>query len=781
MQQRRGIQSKITNPNFMKPPNRSTNPSTISSQYNPQDIPNPFTKQPKLASDPLPSSQAISKTILLKLKQARTTGTINISNLHLTEIPSEIMDPNVNIPDINWWEMVDITRLDASNNNLSETSFNDTDHSLSQLSYLISLRFANNNFTFFPNSLYTLSNLKLLDMSCNKITTLNGSQLKSLCSLVELDLSKNHLLTLPEEIQYLTYIEVLNLSTNKLVTLPQGMRSLYRMKKLYLDNNSISTLNEDIFVNMPSLEELYIFKNRIQTLNAYNNASSSLLDNLVNLKFLDAHCNALTSFTLYAPLHKLDSLLLSYNHIKDINGLNNCINLSNLDINNNKMSYLPQDILQLNKLHTLNIQNNDINELPNTLGLMTNLVRLNIEGNPLKRLVTKMKSANTEQIKSYLKSRITEHELQSTPLKHKDYYDITTNTNSSVNDGVNIISCIMNANLNLSKQKLTDIPVDNIMNYIQKNTLDKIDLSDNAITNIYPIEHILPLIQSLKELNLSNNNINMFPICILSLPNLSVLNVSKNKLSSFPYEQFTSSNINMLNSNLSYIDLSFNVFKVIPDVIGLFSNLSSLIFANNQLERIDNLQKMKLNKVDTINFANNKIEIIPHKLYRNIPNVKVFVMENNNLKDIPSDLCLMFGLNVVNFYGNAIKRIRSNLLANAQGLLSYLKRLHQYDNEDLAYEEARNFGMEGNVQVMQQQQQQLQQQMNQQQQQCGMQMQMMNQNTNEMSKDEQMKQINIQIEMIEQELQLPNLAMYKRTDLRKQLNGLIRQRARLLK
>ena len=155
-------------------------------------------------------------------------------------------------------------------------------------------------------------------------------------------------------------------------------------------------------------------------------------------------------------------------------------------------------------------------------------------------------------------------------------------------------------------------------------------------------------------------------------------------------------------------------------------------------------------------------------------------MENNNLKDIPSDLCLMFALNVVNFYGNAIKRIRSNLLANAQGLLSYLKRLHQYDNEDLAYEEAKNFGMEGNVQVMQQQQQQQQQQqLNQQQQQCGMQM--MNQNTNEMNKDEQMKQINIQIEMIEQELQLPNLAMYKRTDLRKQLNGLIRQRARLLK
>ena len=131
----------------------------------------------------------------------------------------------------------------------------------------------------------------------------------------------------------------------------------------------------------------------------------------------------------------------------------------------------------------------------------------------------------------------------------------------------------------------------------------------------------------------------------------------------------------------------------------------------------------------------------------------------------------MFGLNVVNFYGNAIKRIRSNLLSNAQGLLSYLKRLHQYDNEDLAYEEARNCGMESNVQMMQQQHQQQQQQQHT----------PISPNTNEISKEEQIKQINIQIEMIEQELQLPNLAMYKRTDLRKQLNGLIRQRARILK
>lgn len=763
---RRNWRDKITNPNFKQNPNQG-------GYTNPQDIQNPFVKRPKLQTNEPPSNQNVSKTVLLKLKQARTNGTINLANLHLNEIPPEVFDPNVNIPDVNWWEMVDITKLDASNNNLSENSFDDEQKNLALLSYLISLRLSNNNFTYLPNSLYTLSNLKLLDVSGNKITYLNANAIKSLCSLVELDISKNELTSIPEEIQHLTYLEVLNLSTNKLVDLPRGLGFLFRMKKLYIDNNSLQVINPDVFVNMSALEELYIFKNRIESLS--KNITSSFLDNLKNLKFLDAHSNYITYIKINYELPQLDSLLLSYNQITKIEGIEKCINLTNLDVNNNKIEQFPKDILSLQKLNTLNIQNNSINELPPTLGLMNSLIRLNIEGNPLKRLVSKMKNANTEQIKKYLKTRITDKDLEETPMKKKDFYDIDTTVSKQ-----NISAFITNTTLNMTKNELNALPIEDFKNYIRKNTLDTIDFSFNKIIDLYPIENILPIIQSLKELNLSNNNIDKFPLCILSLPNLITLNISHNKIAYFPYERFTNDNIKELRCSLVYFDISFNQLTNVPDTIGLYTNLSTFLANNNYITNINNMCNMKLEKLDTINFGNNKIERLPNKLYKSIPNAKVFIFENNNLKDIPTDFCLLFNLNVINFYGNAIKKIRSDLLLNAQGMLAYLKRFHNYDQEDHAYEESKTYKTDINKMVIDDdysKKPQIRQSMNNSITRPGNSI----TSTNGTNIQEQIDKINQEIGVIEANLQQPNLAMFKKNDLRKQLHALIRQRANLLK
>ena len=99
---RRNWKDKITNPNFQPSNNKFNN--------NPQDIQNPFAKKSKLQENP-PPNQNVTKTVLLKLKQARSSGIINLANLHMTEIPPEVFDPNVTIPDLNWWEMVDITKI----------------------------------------------------------------------------------------------------------------------------------------------------------------------------------------------------------------------------------------------------------------------------------------------------------------------------------------------------------------------------------------------------------------------------------------------------------------------------------------------------------------------------------------------------------------------------------------------------------------------------------------------------------------------------------------------
>ena len=690
---KRPFEDKITNPNFRRKINVSNTGSIISQNENPYEDYNnkkisSLNKNPNAFNDPFGSNkkklekmketpiQKTNKIILNKLKQARQTGTIDISNLKLEIIPKEVFDPNVDLEGINWWEMVDINKLDASNNLLSENSFNDEEYNLSLMSYLISLRFSNNKFNYIPKSLYQLSNLKLLDVSGNNISEIDNNLLKGLSSLVELDLSKNKIKFIPKSIQFLVFLEVLNISNNQLLEIPEEFGVLTRLKKLFLNENAIQFLPKNIFSKMIGLEEIYLYKNRLENV---CDSLSSIFDNMKHLKFLDIHSNYLTIFNIFTEMPILDSLLLSYNQIQEIKGLDKCFNLTNLDLNNNKIVEFPEDILKLKKLSTLNLQNNDLNSIPNTLGLMNNLIRLNIEGNPLKRLIGKMRNCTTEELKNYLKSRITEKDLVNTPMTKEDLYDINDN-----NDNLNniILHNIYNNGLFMKEMNLKNIPIEEMQNCIQKNSLNKIDFSSNQINDINNLIYVLNRIESISELNLSNNLIDSFPIIILSLPNLSILNISRNKITRFPYDEFTSTNLSQIKCNLTSLDISFNYLKNFPDILGLFQNLSNLNLSNNNIIFIDNILNMKLIELDILNLSDNKIENLPNKLYKVIPKLKTFLISNNNLRDIPSDICLLKNLNNINFYGNQIRRLRNDAMTSATALLNYLRKVHIFDDED---------------------------------------------------------------------------------------------------
>ena len=690
---KRAFEDKITNPNFRRKLNVSNMGKKMPQNENPYENYNnkkisSLNNNPNAFNDPFGSNkkkleklqetptQKTNKIILIKLKQARQTGTIDISNLKLEIIPKEVFDPNVDLEGINWWEMVDINKLDASNNLLSENSFNDEEYNLSLMSYLVSLRFSNNKFNLIPKGIYQLNNLKLLDMSGNNISEIDGNLIKGLSSLVELDLSKNKIKYLPNNIQFLSFLEVLKVSNNQLLELPEELGILTRLKKLFLNENSLQFLPRNIFSKMVGLEEIYLFKNQLEDI---CDSSSSIFDNMKHLKFLDIHSNHLTIFNIFTEMPMLDSLLLSYNQIQHINGIDKLNNLTNLDLNNNKISEFPLDILKLKKLSTLNLQNNDLNSIPNTLGLMNNLIRLNIEGNPLKRLVGKMRNCTTEELKNYLKSRITEQDLDNTPMSKEDLYDI-----NDVKDNLNnqIIQNIYNNGLMMKEMNLKNIPIEEMQNSIKINSLNKIDFSKNQINDINNLTYVLNRIESLSELNLSNNLIETFPLIILSLPNLSILNISKNKLNKFPYDEFTSTNLSQIKCDLTNLDISFNYLNKFPDVIGLFQNISNINLASNNIISIDNILNMKLFELDTINLSDNKIGKLPNKLYKIIPKLKCFLMSNNNLKDIPSDICLLKYLNNINFYGNQIRRIRNDALTSATALLDYLRKIHIFDDED---------------------------------------------------------------------------------------------------
>ena len=128
----------------------------------------------------------------------------------------------------------------------------------------------------------------------------------------------------------------------------------------------------------------------------------------------------------------------------------------------------------------------------------------------------------------------------------------------------------------MKDMNIKSLPIEEMQNCIQKNTLNKLDFSINQINDISSLTYVLNRIESISELNLSQNLIDKFPLIILSLPNLTTLNLSKNKLKKFPYDEFTSTNLNDVRCSLITLDLSFNFINNFPDIIGLFQNISSI-------------------------------------------------------------------------------------------------------------------------------------------------------------------------------------------------------------
>nr|KAF6416200.1 hypothetical protein HJG59_009482 [Molossus molossus] len=86
--------------------------------------------------------------------------------------------------------------------------------------------------------LAALPKATILDLSCNKLTTL-PSDFCGLTHLVKLDLSKNKLQQLPADFGRLVNLQHLDLLNNRLVTLPVSFAQLKSLKWLDLKDNPL--------------------------------------------------------------------------------------------------------------------------------------------------------------------------------------------------------------------------------------------------------------------------------------------------------------------------------------------------------------------------------------------------------------------------------------------------------------------------------------------------------------------------------------------------------------
>ena len=632
--------------------------------------------------------QTINKALESKLKQSHIKGYIDLSNIGLDSLPDEIFKLNYSADGIKWWTNVDFTKIDLSYNNLSEKNSNDFRNiPHARVLYLIS-----NKFNSIPLYLYYLKDLVFLDMSNNRLTHIEDNFFWNLSGLKTLNLSGNFIKYIPRSIRYMRHLIELNLSKNDLTSIPNEFMYLKYLKKFDISWNKIQIIDPHIFNNLSYLEELYCNDNILTNLENINNYR--VFDSILNLKILDLSHNQYQDFLVFNQLYKLEKLNISYNRLRNIFGLDICENLTEIDCSNNIFKEVPYCILLLKNLHTLYLQWNELNNLPTLFCLMDTLSVLRIEGNPM-RDYPSLKYADTFQIKQLLRFRLSEKDVYSIPQNLKyNYFNKINDVNITISKNYpyihkSISNYIKNdTELIIKNLGLREIPFDSIKYSIPENFLTAINFAENRIDKgLDKFRSIIHLLQNVKLIDLSRNNIRFFPVILLGLPFLEELYLSKNLMSYFPSKSLVENTPTSITQSLLVLDLSDNQLEEFPIIIEFFKKLKSLNLSGNNIKSIESLLYMRLEFLERFFLDNNRIEELPKNiLFRAIPNVQSLTIANNYLTDIPTDITLLMFLVNIDFTGNYISKIPFECLINADQLKKYLKRDHIYSDEQKLFE-----------------------------------------------------------------------------------------------
>ncbi len=199
-----------------------------------------------------------------------------------------------------------------------------------------------------PSEIYQLSSLRVLDISCNQLTSL-PPEIGQLAHLQKLHLNHNQLTSLPPEIGQLAYLQKLHLNHNQLTSLPPEIGQLANLQWLTIGNTGISFMPDEIRYQ-PNWQEYTSYRNQLTSLPLE-------VWKLTNLKELDLWGNQLTSLP---------------QEIKQLN------NLTTLYLGKNQLTSLPPEIGQLINLQVLLFHNQPISYLPPEIGLLTNLQHLTL-------------------------------------------------------------------------------------------------------------------------------------------------------------------------------------------------------------------------------------------------------------------------------------------------------------------------------------------------------------------------------------------------------------------
>lgn len=340
----------------------------------------------------------------------------------LTEIPRDL--PTwVEILDISHNELTvldarslqhltQLKRLKAAHNKLSAIP------NLGSHPHLTDLNLAHNAIPELTSDLKKLPQLRNLDLSFNKITSIPAGVFTNSSNLQRLFLSSNKISSIKNgSLENLTSLQTLQLNRNRLSTIPKNLfLNLKSLKQLELEKNRIRSIEGLSFKGLEALESLSLRKNlishlsdgafyylsKIQTLNLdYNNitaVTNGWLYGMSSLRSLNLTHNAITEVDMggWEYCKKLTHLELTYNNLQAItkSTFAKAESLRFLYLGHNLVSHIEEEAFkQLNQLKELHLDHNALSwTMEDTNGPffgLSSLIHLTLSDNFIKSLTSR--------------------------------------------------------------------------------------------------------------------------------------------------------------------------------------------------------------------------------------------------------------------------------------------------------------------------------------------------------------------------------------------------------
>ena len=397
-----------------------------------------------------------------------------------------------------------LTLLDLSHNYIEAVSCD-----LSNLVNLTTFDLSHNGLKSMPCDLTDLTNLSLLNMSHNSIASVR-CDLSNLTALKTLDLSYNYLKVLPCQVSVLNQLSSLDLSHNfinsdvpilfpDLDSMYSGPCNFHQLKYLDLSYNHMKSVPDELS-SMINLTHLDLSQNRkmsytlFSSYNArFNNDLANIsceLSNLTKLTYLDLSNNYIYSFRCDFPdLIHLTALDLSYNGLSSMPcELSNLTKLIYLDLSNNDIYSITCDLTDLIQLTTLDLSHNDLWSVPCELSKLSNLTFLDLSQNRIHSVSCGLSTTLVSLDLAY--NRIGSSPLDLSNLTQLTFIDLERNSIESIDSWpISLANGNSNIDIYLTDNRLSEFTNNGgaPVTECSSNNLQSVSLNGNGIqhfTNI---------------------------------------------------------------------------------------------------------------------------------------------------------------------------------------------------------------------------------------------------------------------------------------------------------